>query len=97
MSPSTAGLTLLLTVVGSTAQAAFTLSLRHAEGSKIACISYSQIVFAVVIQFVWTGVPPSALSALGMVIIIAAGVWCTISEANLEPNADNHGYDCRTL
>jgi hypothetical protein len=28
---------------------------------------------AVVIQFVWTGVPPSALSTLGMVIIIAAG------------------------
>jgi hypothetical protein len=38
-----------------------------------------QIVFAVVIQFVWTGVPPSALSTLGMVIIIAAGLWCTVS------------------
>ena len=46
---------------------------------EIRHLDYSQIVFAVFFQAYYTSTYPSALSYLGMAIIIGAGVWSVVS------------------
>lgn len=45
-----------------------------------------QIVFAAIVQFIFTSTLPSPLAVLGSAIIVVAGVWCIVSVK------DNHRW-----
>ena len=79
------------------AQIVETIAVQRVSGMQAALIGYSQvrllsrrsccpcspqIVFAAIVQFIFTSTLPSSLAVFGRAIIVVAGVWCIVSVSN---------------
>ncbi|WVQ70435.1 uncharacterized protein L199_008662 [Kwoniella botswanensis] len=69
------GLLATVTACGFMAQVSIVLSLQRTSGGSIAILGYLQVVFAVIIQWLFTKEIPNWLAGLGMVIIVVTGIW----------------------
>ena len=73
-------LLILLAGVGTLAHFLLILSLNYAEASKLAPLSYSEIIMNVTIGYYFFSDLPSLWGWIGLVIIIASGVYISLRE-----------------
>ena len=73
-------LLILLASIGTLAHFLLILSLNYAEASKLAPLSYSEIIMNVIIGYYFFGDFPSQWVWLGLVIIVASGVYISLRE-----------------
>lgn len=83
VSYSTAGLLLAIGIVGTLAHLLMTWSLRFAPSATLAPVQYLEIPFATVIGLIVFGDLPDGLAAVGMAVIIAAGLYVVHREATI--------------
>lgn len=69
--------------IGGVAQILITESYRHADASVVAPFSYSSMIYAVAIGYVWFGEVPQAIVLAGAAIVIAAGLFVIWRERRL--------------
>ena len=78
-----------LAAIGTLAHLLLILSLNYAEASKLAPLSYSEIIMNVIIGYYFFGDFPNQWIWIGLAIIIASGVYISLREnknKNLETN-----------
>ena len=78
-----------LAAIGTLAHLLLILSLNYAEASKLAPLSYSEIIMNVIIGYYFFGDFPNQWIWIGLAIIIASGVYISLREnknKNLEIN-----------
>ena len=73
-------LLVLLAAIGTLAHFLLILSLNFAEASKLAPLSYSEIIMNVIIGYYFFGDFPSQWVWIGLVIIVASGVYISFRE-----------------
>ena len=73
-------LLLLLASIGTVAHLLLILSLKFAEASKLAPLSYSEIIMNVIIGYYFFGDFPDKWMWLGLFIIISSGVYISLRE-----------------
>ena len=78
-------LLVLLAAIGTLAHFLLILSLNFAEASKLAPLSYSEIIMNVIIGYYFFGDFPSQWVWIGLVIIVASGVYISFRE-NIKVN-----------
>ena len=78
-------LLVLLAAIGTLAHFLLILSLNYAEASKLAPLSYSEIIMNVIIGYYFFGDFPSQWVWIGLVIIVASGVYISFRE-NIKVN-----------
>ncbi|WVW83484.1 hypothetical protein I302_105505 [Kwoniella bestiolae CBS 10118] len=78
------GLLTTVAVCGFLAQVAIVLSLQRASGGSIAILGYLQVVFAMIIQWLFVREMPNWLAGLGMGVIVLAGIWSAYGTEKLE-------------
>ena len=78
-------LLVLLAAIGTLAHFLLILSLNFAEASKLAPLSYSEIIMNVIIGYYFFGDFPSQWVWIGLVIIVASGVYISLRE-NVKAN-----------
>ncbi len=78
--PKTISLLLLIGLMGTAAHLLMTWSLRYAPSTTLAPMQYLEIPFATLIGWVIFSDLPDGLAALGIVIIMAAGLYIVIRE-----------------
>ena len=78
--PKTISLLLLIGLLGTAAHLLMTWSLRYAPSTTLAPMQYLEIPFATLIGWVIFSDLPDGLAALGIVIIMAAGLYIVIRE-----------------
>ena len=69
-----------LAAIGTLAHFLLILSLNYAEASKLAPLSYSEIIMNVVIGYYFFGDFPNQWIWIGLIIIIASGVYISLRE-----------------
>ncbi len=82
-----------LASIGTLAHLLLILSLNFAEASKLAPLGYSEIIMNVIIGYYFFGDFPDQWIWLGLLIIIASGVYISLREHNKKNNYINHRYD----
>ena len=75
-------LLILLAAIGTIAHFLLILSLNYAEASKLAPLSYSEIIMNVIIGYYFFGDFPNQWIWIGLAIIIASGVYISLREGN---------------
>ena len=78
-------LLVLLAAIGTLAHFLLILSLNYAEASKLAPLSYSEIIMNVIIGYYFFGDFPSQWVWIGLVIIVASGVYISFRQ-NIKAN-----------
>ena len=78
-------LLVLLAAIGTLAHFLLILSLNYAEASKLAPLSYSEIIMNVIIGYYFFGDFPSQWVWIGLVIIVCSGVYISFRE-NIKVN-----------
>jgi drug/metabolite transporter (DMT)-like permease len=73
-------LLILLAAIGTLAHLLLILSLNYAEASKLAPLSYSEIIMNVLIGYYFFGDFPDQWIWIGLVIIISSGVYISLRE-----------------
>ncbi len=71
-----------LALIGTFAHFLLILSLNYAEASKLAPLSYSEIITNIAIGYYFFGDFPDKWMWIGLIIIIASGVYISLREAN---------------
>ena len=74
-------LLILLASIGTLAHFLLILSLNFAEASKLAPLSYSEIIMNVIIAYVFYGDFPDKWIWFGLLIIITSGVYISVRES----------------
>ena len=69
-----------LAAIGTLAHFLLILSLNYAEASKLAPLSYSEIIMNVIIGYYFFGEFPNQWIWIGLIIIIASGVYISLRE-----------------
>ena len=69
-----------LAAIGTLAHFLLILSLNYAEASKLAPLSYSEIIMNVIIGYYFFGDFPNQWIWIGLIIIIASGVYISLRE-----------------
>jgi drug/metabolite transporter (DMT)-like permease len=67
--------TLAIGVLGAVGHHALTAAHQHAQAGALAPFWYTQILWAIVVGFVWFGDVPDALTLLGAGIVLASGLY----------------------
>ncbi|MBO6522072.1 MAG: DMT family transporter [Rhodospirillales bacterium] len=83
VSHGTAWLLLAIGIIGTLAHLLMTWSLRFAPSATLAPVQYLEIPFATVIGLIVFGDLPDGLAAVGMMIIVAAGLYVVHREATI--------------
>jgi drug/metabolite transporter (DMT)-like permease len=73
-------LLILLATIGTLAHFLLILSLNYAEASKLAPLSYSEIIMNVIIGYYFFGDFPDKWIWIGLIIIISSGVYISLRE-----------------
>jgi len=71
---------ILLAAIGTLAHFLIILSLNYAEASKLAPLGYSEIIMNVIIGYYFFGDFPNQWIWIGLIIIIASGVYISLRE-----------------
>ena len=71
---------ILLAAIGTLAHFLLILSLNYAEASKLAPLGYSEIIMNVIIGYYFFGDFPNQWIWIGLIIIIASGVYISLRE-----------------
>ena len=69
-----------LALIGTLAHFLLILSLNYAEASKLAPLTYSEIVMNVIIGYYFFGDFPDQWIWLGLIIIVSSGVYISLRE-----------------
>ena len=69
-----------LAAIGTLAHFLLILSLKFAEASKLAPLAYSEIIMSIIIGYYFFGDFPDQWMWLGLIIIIASGVYISLRE-----------------
>jgi len=85
LAPSDLTLLILLGIVGAVAHLAMTWSLRFAPSATLAPMQYLEIPFAAIVGWLFFADWPNGLAALGIAVILGAGLFIIWCERRAEP------------